>query len=136
MQKTQVDTGTQHVQNADAARQTGPKIFGYSIRYMFTVIGRGLQEAAPHLFIACVLSALVSFDPWQTVAIFLLGSILPDFIILLYKIFYKLSFRKVMRLVKLVHIATASLALLALFHGEPAIFVAGMSHILLDLAGW
>ena len=113
------------------------KVGGYSVRYMFVVIGRGLKEASPHLLIALVLSAWVSFDPLLTVGIFLLASILPDFLILLYKLFYNLKYFKVQRLLKLIHILTASLAILGLFViDEPVLFLAGMSHIVLDLAGW
>lgn len=89
-------------------------------------------ESLPHIII-CLALSLFNFK--QVWIIFFIGLIFPDSIICFYKVFGTWNFKKVEKTVKVFHQATLIISIVALFLGYPLIFLAGLSHVLLDFIG-
>lgn len=105
-------------------------------------------EAAPHL-IACTILSL--FNPKQAGIIFVIGLILPDFLVFFSKLtkhpakrvngikvwkYPYFRYYKIKNMIKVFHVLSFLVAVVALFLGYPFVFFAGLSHVLLDLIGF
>lgn len=108
-----------------------------------------IYEVIPHA-VPCTILSL--FDPSQAGMIFLVGLILPDFLVLFSKLtsfptkrdekcekivkYPYLRYHKIRNIIKSFHVLTFLVSVVALFLGYPLIFLAGLSHVILDAIGY
>lgn len=113
------------------------------------IIRNIVYEVIPHV-IPCTILSL--FDPAQAGMIFLVGLFLPDFLVLFSKLtayparrnekcekivkYPYLRYYRIRNIIKTFHVLTFLISVVALFLGYPLIFLAGLSHIVLDAIGY
>lgn len=108
-----------------------------------------IYEVIPHAVPCAILSL---FDPSQAGMIFLVGLFLPDFLVLFSKLtayparrnekgkkivrYPYLRYNRIRSIIKSFHVLTFMIAVVALFLGFPLVFLAGLSHVVLDMIGY
>jgi len=113
------------------------------------IIRNVIYEVIPHV-VPCTILSL--FDPSQAGMIFIVGLFLPDFLVLFSKLtaypacrdeqcnkivkYPYLRYNKIRNTIKVFHVLSFLISVIALFLGHPLIFFAGLSHIVLDLIGY
>ena len=113
-------------------------MFGKNMKMRKNLISLFLKNTFPHIIVCAILSL---FYPAQTIPIFLIGTIFPDS----YAFFYIYKQRKekwiganeqFKKMQNILHFLTLIISIICLVLGYKILFIAGFSHIVLDIIGF